>query len=127
MKLTIPGEFPTLNQYIAAERGNAGRYKAARMKRSATKRVACAVWAVTDGYPMNHMGGRVHVRCTWFRRNRRTDPDNVAAFGTKVLVDGLVEAGILEDDRWANIASIEHRFVVDRENPRVEVELEEVE
>jgi hypothetical protein len=48
------------------------------------------------------------------------DPDNIAA-GKKFLLDGLQAAGVISGDGWKQIASLEDRFVVDKENPGVEV------
>ena len=42
------------------------------------------------------------------------------------ILDGLVEAGKLENDGWKQVAGIVHRFEIDRENPRVEIHLREV-
>lgn len=118
--LTILGEFPSLNEYIRVERGN--RYAANRMKQDWTHRVAAVAWQDTTLEPVE---GRVRVRCTWYRKDKRTDPDNVA-FGIKAILDGLVMAGVLVSDGWKQIAGIEHLFEIDKDNPRVEVEMEEV-
>ncbi len=119
--LTIPGKFPSVNEYIRVERGN--RYAANRLKWDWTHRVAAAAWQATT---LEAVQGRVRIRCTWYCRDRRTDPDGVAGFGIKAILDGLVMAGVLASDGWKQVAGIEHRFEVDRENPRVEVELKEV-
>lgn len=40
--------------------------------------------------------------------------------------DALVHSGVLENDGWKNIESFTDEFFVDARNPRVEVEIEEV-
>ena len=62
---------------------------------------------------------------TWYRKNRRNDPDNIQV-GTKYIFDGLVKAGILKNDGWNEINSITHKFEVDKDNPRVEIDITEV-
>jgi len=113
MNLFIPGEFTTLNDYIDAERTN--KYMAAQIKQVETQRVSveavnCPPVVV---YP-------VKLRLTWYRKNRRSDPDNVA-FATKFILDGLTEAGVLEGDGWKYISSIAHEFCLDTKSPGVEV------
>ena len=59
-------------------------------------------------------------------QDKRTDPDNIAAGGRKVILDGLVEGGILPDDGWGDVEGFSDTFAVDKENPRVEVEIADV-
>ena len=46
--------------------------------------------------------------------------------GQKFIIDGLVKAGVLKNDGWAQIGDLNHSFEVDKENPRIEVILEEI-
>jgi hypothetical protein len=62
----------------------------------------------------------VRVRVTWREPNRRRDPDNIHA-GIKMIMDGLVQAGILKDDGWDEVAVIEH--VMGAKGNGAEVEL----
>jgi len=59
----------------------------------------------------------------WKERDRRRDPDNIAAAGRKLILDGLVLAGVLPDDGWNHVLGWTDRFEVDRERPGVLVEL----
>lgn len=54
----------------------------------------------------------------WFRA------DNVCGAGQKLVLDGLVAAGILPGDGWAHVRGLEHAFVVDADRPGVLVEIE---
>ena len=58
----------------------------------------------------------------YFKDRRRRDPDN---YSGKFLLDGLVDAGVLADDSFNNIELI-LRGGYDKENPRTEIEIEEV-
>lgn len=114
MKLVIPGELCDLNTYVNAERSH--RSKGASIKREETDRVAwefCNVKPITS-YP-------VHITYTWYSKDSRKDIDNIA-FAVKFIHDGLVDAGVLEGDGRKHISGFSHSaFLIDRENPRVEL------
>lgn len=118
MRIVVPGELPGLNETIAGAKQHWAQYASA--KAHWTGIVAALACGTTQMQ-------RVHVRCHWYTKDRRRDPDNVAAGGTKIILDGLVLAGVLPGDGWAYVASISHTFAVDKRNPRVEVELDEAE
>lgn len=118
LKIVLQGEYTDLNSYSTAERTH--RHKAAQIKRHETRRV----WADTKSQ-MNSQGLRIEnypvkVHFDWFCTNRKKDPDNIA-FAKKYLLDGMVEADLLPNDGWNQIAGFSDDFHIDKENPRVEV------
>lgn len=66
------------------------------------------------------------LEITWYCKNKRKDKDNVA-FGIKFILDGMIEARVIANDGWGEVANFEHRFEVDKDCPRIEIELEEAE
>lgn len=106
---TIQGRFCGLNEFYRAQ-----HFKQAKMKADAEARVVEA--ARSAG--LEPCKGRVFYRVTWYEANRRRDLDNVA-FGKKFIQDGLVKAGILENDSAAYIAGFSDHFEYDAENPRI--------
>ena len=114
INLIIPGELPDLNTIIAAAKDHFGQYST--IKLDSTNIVSYLAIKLPKGLP------RVHVVCHWYCKDRRKDPDGVSG-GVKFILDGLVKAGVLENDGWKQIAGIEHRFSVDKQAPRVEVAL----
>ncbi len=101
----FPGPWPDLNSYIDTERGS--RYSGAELKRrytGAAQQIARAAGVEVVPTP-------AIVRCTWHLKDRRKDPDNVS-FAIKFLLDGLVAAGVIENDGQAQIAALHHEFVV---------------
>ena len=66
----------------------------------------------------------VRLTLMWVERNKRRDPDNIRA-GAKFVLDGLVAAGILENDGWGQVKSISDEFTVGDE-PGVWVTIEGV-
>ena len=118
LKITIPGELPDLNEIIRVAKSHPVAY--ANSKGVHTEIVA---WGCV-GVPKEQLKMPVDVTCTWYTKNLRKDPDNVSA-GVKFVLDGLVQAGVLPDDRRKQINSISHHFDVDKLNPRVEIVLTE--
>jgi len=63
---------------------------------------------------------KAKVKLTYFFPDRRRrDPDNYAG---KVIMDGLVNAGIIKDDSFNNV-ELELAGDVDKDNPRTEIEV----
>lgn len=112
MKFVIPGELPDLNQIIKASKAHWAAYN--NMKREYTALVKLSAGRLPK------IDKKADIIIRWFAKNKRKDPDNIAA-GVKFLLDGLVEAGKLKNDGWNQVNSISHLFEVDKENPRVEV------
>lgn len=121
-KLTIPGTLPNLNDYIAAERTN--RHKGAKMKADSGNIVAAAIRQCLRGVRIDKP---VFMEYTWIEPSRRRDKDNISSFGRKVIQDALVSTGALKDDGWKHVVGFSDRFEVDRENPRIEVLIKEIE
>jgi len=119
--LTIPGTLPDLNAVLTAAKRHWSRY--ARQKKHFTHTVA--LLARTNR--LQKVKNPVAIRFIWITKDQRKDPDNLAAGGTKVVLDGLVEAGILPDDSRRWIHKLTHQFPEpDRKNPRTIIELEEL-
>lgn len=118
--LVIPGLLPGLNEYINAERRN--KYQAASMKKQAEHLIISLCKARLHGV---HIDKPVFIRYQWIERNRRRDKSNVA-FAKKFIEDGLVKAGVLDNDGWNNIVGFADDFDVDAKQPRVIVTIQEV-
>lgn len=116
MIFEIPGRLPGLNEIIdAAKQGN-GKYQPyALMKEKYTEMIA---W-IAKKLPSYE---KVALVITWYEPNSRRDPDNIMA-GQKFILDALVQAGVIPNDSQKYIQGILHRFRVDKQNPRVEVEI----
>lgn len=68
---------------------------------------------------------KVRVHYTLYPKTRRlTDIGNVVSIHKKFFEDALVEFGKLEDDNYKHITSSSESFgEVDKDNPRVEIEV----
>lgn len=106
--LWIPGQMPGLNELIAAAKGAGGTGAAyAKLKRAWTE----TVWALAKRDRLPHFQ-RASLAFEWREPNRRRDPDNIAAGGRKLILDGLVTAKVLPGDGWAHVARWTDRFEV---------------
>lgn len=122
MKLVIPGTLPGLNQYIEAL--DKSRHAGAALKKEAQRTVE---WCAKSQLRKFRPTGKVWMKYTWYEPNKRRDKDNTSSFGRKVIKDGLVKVGVLGNDGWRHIEGVSDRFRVDEKQPRVEVEIIEVE
>ena len=117
MKFSIEGRLPGLNEMIEAAKSHFGAY--ASMKQTYTDMVA---W-LAKKLPKYQ---QVSITITWYEPNEKRDPDNIMA-GQKFILDGLVKAGTIPNDTRRYIKSITHIPELDRDNPRVEVEIVDIE
>ena len=68
----------------------------------------------------------VFITTEWYELNGRRDPDNVCGYGHKVILDALVDMGVLIDDGGKYVVGFLDRFYVDKKSPRIEITIEEV-
>lgn len=75
--------------------------------------------------PHSPISARLNVRCVYYMKTaRRVDLANLI----EATTDILVKARVLEDDNSKIVAAHDgSRVEIDRENPRVEIEIEEME
>jgi len=120
MKFEIPGRLPGLNEIIDAAKQGKGKYQPyAMMKEHYTTMIGWLAKKLPNFE-------KVALIITWYEPDRRRDPDNIMA-GQKFILDALVHAGVIPNDSQKYVRGIVHRFKVDRKNPRVEVEIVDIE
>ncbi|KNE22465.1 Holliday junction resolvase [Virgibacillus pantothenticus] len=116
IKLTIPGDMPDFNNIIKVSKSHPMAY--ANLKKQYTD--------LTMLYARNlPFIDKANLNFIWYCKNKRKDKDNIMT-GQKFIIDGLVKAGVLKNDGWAQIGDLNHSFEVDKYNPRIEVILEEI-
>lgn len=119
--LIIKGRLDNMNDYTNACRTN--QYKGAKLKQ---KNEQVVIQAILEQFGRLRINKPVVVRYRWYEPNKRRDLDNISSFGRKVIQDALVQTKILRDDGWNYITGFQDAFYVDKEHPRIEVEIEEV-
>ena len=64
----------------------------------------------------------IHYNIFW--RDKRSDRMNVASAFDKSFQDALQKAGVLHNDGWKDVINATFDFQVDKDDPRVEIEIE---
>lgn len=115
-KFVIQGRLPGANELMGR------RWQASYSKKREAKDIV--MWEATAARirPVKRLA-RVKIAC--FEKDRRRDQDNVVSGAAKVIFDALVECGILRDDAQRYVRYIPVPVEIDRDNPRVEVEIDE--
>ena len=115
---TIKGRFPSLNEYINACRRNV--YLSNQMKQTYT--MTAMIYARQTRVKFD-MDCAVTVKIAYYEPSSKRDIDNISSFGNKVILDGIVKAGMLKNDSQRYICGIVNSVEIDRENPRIEVSI----
>ena len=68
--------------------------------------------------------GKVSLAFRWYEENMKRDIDNIS-FAKKFILDSMVQSGIIESDGWRGVIGFTDDFYVDKENPRIEVDINE--
>ena len=132
-KFTIPisekHKLPSLNDYIRAEReriGGRGKFltKGAVMKKEWQQYISLFIHKDLRGVKIEKP---IVVHYHYYEPNRKRDFGNIHAPTQKFVEDALQDCGTIINDNQRYIVGFTADFAIDKENPRVEVELEEKE
>lgn len=66
---------------------------------------------------------KISPRYTIYVGRKNTDGPNIRALIEKFFLDGLVKSGAIEDDSINFVISDSSVYLLDKENPRAEIEL----
>jgi Holliday junction resolvase RusA-like endonuclease len=114
------GKLPGFNEMIAASKvlvKPTGFSKYNYLKKTWNKRILLAI-KKAGIKPVE----KCYLSLTWVQKNKRRDPDNLAAF-IKFLLDGMQHAGIIKNDGWNQIEGWENGFVIGKkEGVSVEIQ-----
>lgn len=91
-----------------------------RFKAAEAKRVHQLVWATVNQLKLEPVKGSKDIIVTAYFKNRPLDCDNIL---DKFYIDGLRESGLLKDDTMAYVMSAKTISKIDKDNPRVEIEI----
>ena len=127
-KLIISGTLPNLNDYLKAERqtfrkGGSFTTKGNELKHDTQDLI---IWEIRRQLKGLHINKQVDLHYTHYEPNEKRDKDNIASFFMKVFQDSLVLSEVLQNDGWKNIRGFSHNFEIDKDNPRIEVNIVEV-
>ena len=117
-KVVIPGEFPSLNEFIGENRRRNGSWNGGNAMKQRDQRIL-------ETYIRKQIPKALRAPCrlryTYFCKSRKRDLDNISGYFHKVFQDALVSSGRLPDDNWKYIIGFSDDFELDRKDPRIEV------
>lgn len=127
-RFTVKQTLPSLNEYLAAERINIGSRKGINTKGNKMKHdwQQLIIYAIRSQLKGVHITKPIMMRYCFYEPNRKRDLDNVLSVASKFIQDSMVLAGLIPDDSQKYIQYIEAVATVDKENPRIEVLIEEI-
>ena len=115
------GVTPSLNDYLSATGRNprAGN----NMKQGFVNDLS---WCIRKDLKRWKADNPIILHYVIYEPNKKRDHDNTISVIMKYIQDTLQKCGVIPNDGWANVLNFTHDFYLDRENPRVEVYIEEV-
>ena len=119
---TIEGTMPSLNEYLA-ETGRRPQI-GGKLKRE-YKNMAIQYMRLTE-FRYYQAFKPIIIHYVFYEPNKKRDHDNVFAFASKCIQDALQDCDIIPNDGWEQILNFTHDFYLDRDNPRIEVYIEEI-
>lgn len=119
--LVIQGRLDGLNEYTRACRS--GKYIGAEMKKTNERIVSAYIMQQLKGVSIK---GKARLTFRWYEKNRKRDLDNIA-MSKKFILDALVSNQIIFADSWKGVVGFTDEFFIDKTNPHIEVDIEEVE
>lgn len=119
-RFIIYGSLCTLNEYTRASRAN--KYASAQIKRDQQELICWSIKKWLKNWKTNRP---VFIEFTWVEKNKRKDKDNIA-FAKKFILDALVKCGTIPDDKWDDVDGFFDNFEIDKDNPRVVVDIYEL-
>lgn len=119
-KITIPGKFHGLNEFIDANRRMRGSWNGGNVMKQSDQRIIAAY--IPRGLRFRK---KIYIEYHFYEPNSKRDKDNISGYFHKIFQDALVQCGVIENDGWRNIEGWTDSFEVDKGYPRVEVVIKE--
>ena len=116
--LPLPPRILSPNCMTGSRGGRMAKAQAARAYRELAKLAGQALGVESGPW------ARASVACSFFHGQRRRRDDVNFLASLKPAYDGLVDAGLLEDDDAAHLTTLGATFELDKAAPRVELRLE---
>lgn len=121
-KFIIPCQLWGLNEHLNACKSKYGQHLSSKYKRETEEFIG---WCIKKDLGNWKAKTIVYIKYRWIEPNKKRDLSNIA-FGKKYIEDALVKSGVLKNDGWKDILGFEDSFAVDKDNPRIEVEIIEI-
>ena len=126
-KFTVQGQMPSLNELIhAAMKQKRGYSPYNKMKKEMQEIVITGINESSQLPCLKPVFTRVHIIFTYYEKNKRRDPDNIAAGAHKFILDAMVDQEMIKNDTGEFVDSWTDVFKYDKNRPRIEVEVVEL-
>lgn len=118
--LYLPGPLPTLND-ILRKKGNMGRGKGKRWNSYADLKRSWGEIIGNLAKAQNFGGVPVPAAFTFihYEPHMNRDPDNFTGGVSKLVLDALQHAKLIDGDGWAHVKGLTHYWTVDEEEPGI--------
>jgi len=103
------GRMSGLNEYTNANRGSKGKFFGNQTKKFWTNEIAELL------HDAPKFKNPVTIKFHWVEPNAKRDPDNFI-FAKKFILDGMVKAGVIENDGHKNIIAFTDTWEVDKDS-----------
>ena len=129
-EIFIPGPLPRLNEIISKSgkivpwlsKGKRRTYQYTLLKEEWINRISPIF--LQPGMPKFKS---MFIEFVFYEKNKKFDPDNVAAGARKIIFDAMTACKIIKNDGWKQTShGWNDRFVVDKENPGVYMLIKEM-
>lgn len=119
---TIEGTMPSLNEYLAetGRRPQIGNKLKREYKQLAEQYMRLSEFRYWEA------SGPIIIHYVFYEYSMKRDHDNVFCFASKCIQDALQECGHIKNDGWKDILNFTHDFYLDKNYPRIEVYIEEI-
>lgn len=104
----IPFRLPSLNEYINACRTNP--HAGAKMKREWQECVCNCILIAKSRKTLKKIENPCIVHFEFYEKSQRRDIDNVEAFAHKVILDAMVQMGIMANDNRNFVVGDTNKF-----------------
>lgn len=123
--VTIQGQLKGLNELLAGRLFNPRLRKYVNyVKLNNDKQ---CVYYIREQLRGVHIERPVVIHYDFYCQDKRHDRMNIASATDKSFQDALQRCGVLKNDGWDDVINCTFDFYVDRENPRTEVKITEIE
>lgn len=129
-KVLVKGFNSGLNELLASQRmtydKRLKKYRVYNSEKAKNDKL-CREWILKSGMRKVVLETPVQMHYRFYVKDKRHDVSNVVSAAIKSFEDALQELRILKNDGMNDVLPYTFEFYVDKNNPRFEVEIREVE
>lgn len=125
-KVVVKGYDSGLNELLGARLYDFRTKKYRNAVKTANDKLCCNAIRFSKDLRNKKIDKPIVIHYKFYVKNKRRDRLNVASAFEKSFADALQLCGVIKNDGYDDILGITYDFDIDKDNPRVLVEIEEV-